>query len=109
MNTDEERIANRHKQSVTQSSQASHKEGQINHKHMLEVSAKRSLDKQHTVSQSSTKQHNHVKYLAKVIMISDLRSRIHDLEEHFNEGFLHEFEVINQFLHFTFLIYNMKT
>ena len=107
MNTDEERIAYRHKKSVTQSSEASLKEGQINHKSILEASAKRSLvsqefDKQHTVSQISTKQHNHVKYLAKVIMIPDLRSRIHDLEEHFNEGFHHEFEVISQFLHLNF-------
>lgn len=104
MNTDEERKAYRHKESVTQSSQAT----------LKEASAKRSLvsqefDKQHTVSQISTKQHNHVKYPTKVIMILDLRSRIHDLEEHFNEGFLHEFEVISQFLHFPFLIYNMKT
>ena len=103
MNTDEERKAYRHKESVTQSSQAT----------LKEASAKRSLvsqefDKQHTVSQISTK-HNHVKYPTKVIMILDLRSRLHDLEEHFNEGFLHEFEVISQFLHFTFLIYNMKT
>lgn len=104
MNTDEERIANSHEQSVTQSSQASLKESQINHENLLEASAKQYLvsqefDKQHTVSQISTKQHNHVRCPAKVVMIPDLRTRIHDLEEHFNEGFLNEFEVISQFLH----------
>ena len=103
MNADEETITYRHKTSTTQSSKASLPEGQIKHENIHEASAKQTLvqqefDRQHIVSQSSSKRHNHVKCPPKVVMIPDLRSRIHNLEEQYHEGFLNEFEVISQFL-----------
>ena len=73
-------------------------EGPIKQRNVHDALAKsQEFDKQNKCFHSSTKLHCGGKCPTKVVMIPDLKSKIHDLEEHFNEGFIKEFEVIGGF------------
>lgn len=86
------------KQSATPSSTPISLEGPIKQRNVHDALAKsQEFDKQNNCFLSSTELHCGGKCPTKVVMIPDLKSKIHDLEEHFNEGFIKEFEVIDGF------------
>nr|XP_022311487.1 receptor-type tyrosine-protein phosphatase mu-like isoform X2 [Crassostrea virginica] len=84
------------KQFATPSSTPISLESPIIQRNEPDASAKsQEFDKQNNCFHSSTKLHCEVKCPTKVVMIPDLKSKILDLEEHFNEGFIKEFECIS--------------
>ena len=86
------------KQSATPASTPISLEGPIKQRNVHDALAKsQEFDKQNNCFHSSTKLHCGEKCPTRVVMIPDLKSKIHDLEEHFNEGFIKEYEVIDEF------------